>query len=652
MLKKILKTISPPKQTILFIYTFIFNLIVFSLIRLFFLIKYHKLFSEIALKEILLSFLVGIRFDASTITFILGIFFLILHLPGKWKFSKIIIKPVWILLNLLLFVSLFTLIADTFYYEFSGKRLTFEVFSIINSKQEIIPTLLMVSKNYFFPLILFILFFAVFYTTFKNLFFYILRNFHYHSNIIKDIIYLFLYSVLIVILARGGLQLKPLRVSYAFRNDNIYLAHLSLNGLYTAANTLRKGNIKRINYFPYDEALKTIRETLKTENEKFLNKEFPLLRKLIRKDKINKKLNVIIFIMESWTSKYITPELTPFFYSLRRRGVYFENFYATGSRSPEGILSIIASIPHINQFDFIGSTLEGIKIRTIPQVLKEAGYRTIFFHGARLGSFGFDAFSKLSGFEKFVSKNDFDLKKVKWDGVWGVYDHYVFERINEEAKKIKKPFLFVVFSLSSHGPYKLPDEKFRIFKEKDDLHKFFNTLYYSDWALKTFFEKAKKEDYFKNTLFIITGDHTVAKGLKGVSNLHKIPCLFYAPEYLTPYFSKKIGSQIDIQPSLIDILGIEKKYSSFGKSLFSKTKGFAFISSGNIYGWIKNNYLLIHNTEKPLSFYNLKIDPDEKNNILTSKNYKNYEKELLSFIQIGRELLIKNKIFPTDLKNK
>jgi len=352
--------------------------------------------------------------------------------------------------------------------------------------------------------------------------------------------------------------------------------------------------------------------------------------------------------MESWTESHITPELTPFFYTLKKKGIYFKNFYACGSRSPEGILSVIASIPPLTQFTFIGSSLEETKIRTIAHILKENGYKTVFFHGAKLGSFGFNAFSRLSGFERFISKNDFDLKKVKWDGAWGVFDHYVFERVDEEARKTKEPFLFVIFSLSSHSPYKLPDERFRIFKEKDELHKYFNTLYYSDWALKEFFKRAENSSYFKNTIFIITADHTIAKGLKSFNELHRIPLLIYAPDYISGFVSKKIGTQLDILPTVLDLLGITSPHSSFGKSLLSKTPGFAFISSGNVYGWIKGNYLLNHKLEKTISLYNIKTDKDEKNNLIGKSDYKKLEKELLSYIQLGRELLLKNKIYPMD----
>jgi phosphoglycerol transferase MdoB-like AlkP superfamily enzyme len=97
---------------------------------------------------------------------------------------------------------------------------------------------------------------------------------------------------------------------------------------------------------------------------------------------------------------------------------------------------------------------------------------------------------------------------------------------------------------------------------------------YADWALGEFFRKARQEKYFKNTLFVITGDHgfgtAPAITPMQLDRFH-VPLLFYAPE-LFPGMKgvrKTIASQVDIGPSIVGLLGLDTAHQGWGRNLFS-----------------------------------------------------------------------------------
>jgi phosphoglycerol transferase MdoB-like AlkP superfamily enzyme len=472
-----------------------------------------------------------------------------------------------------------------------------------------------------------------------------------HQGIANDIIYFILTIAVIVLSIRGGFQLKPLRESYAFRNDNISLGHLSLNAVFTTIRTLNRGDLRQYNFYPFSESKETVRELLKADNEVYLNNEYTLMRQRTMGHNGQNKMNVVIFVMESWSGGLIdgknVENSTPNFRELVKKGIHYTNFYASGQRTIQGIQAIVSSIPNVAYDDILGSPIEQNKLRPLGNILKEYDYKTIFIHGARSGSMGFEAFSKLSGFDTYISKDDFDLNEVRDDGTWGIFDHYVFDRANKEFLKTGKPFLGVIMSLSSHTPYTVPAEEFNYYDSTVTNYKFLNSLRYSDWSLGKFFEAAQKEDYFKNTLFVIVSDHAEGTGEKSLIELFRIPCLFYAPSFLKPSVDSTVHSQVDILPTIIDVLNLPVIHSSLGLSMLSEKEGFAYISSGNILGWLKGDWFLIGDQEKNISLYNIHKDIKLTSNLIGSNSSTAalMRRQMLSYLHVSTQLLRSNKIY-------
>lgn len=619
--------------------------LIFSLFRILFFLYHYDIYKNIEYTEIIKSFIVGLRFDLSATMMISAFFLLLLNLPGKFKFSKYYLNTILVLYFIFTTLAILFTTGDIFYYNFAKRRISYEIFNLFQSIPELLKIIL---HEYvlqliivtFFILLLAYLWFKLSNKTPQN------KN----NNLINNWLYFVLTIIVTLISIRGGLQLKPLRESYAFRNDNIALGHLSLNPVFTIIRTLNRGNLKDYNFLEMGNSIKIVRKLLQDEDEIFLNDEYPLMRMQSFRECDQIRKNVVILIMESWPGNILqlyNSNITPNFYDLVKRGIYFSNFFATGQRTIQGMQAIVGSIPNVAYDDILGSPIEQHKLRPLGVILKEFGYKTIFIHGARSGSMGFEAFAKLSGFDTYISKKDFDLKNVQDDGTWGIFDHYVFERANQEFENIQKPFLGVVMSLSSHAPYTLPSKEFEYFDSTVTNYKLLNSFRYSDWSIGKFFSEAQKLEYYKNTIFIITSDHAEGTTEKNFFELFHIPCLIFAPNYLEPQLNNNIHSQVDIVPTIIDLLKLPTIHSSFGKSMLNRGDGFALLSTGNMFGWIRGKWFLISDFEKDIGLYDIEQDK----NLYLNELFKNQKisqqmrEEALSYIQTATYLLKHNKIF-------
>src|SRR6267378_3616529 len=161
-------------------------------------------------------------------------------------------------------------------------------------------------------------------------------------------------------------------------------------------------------------------------------------------------------------------------------------------------------------------------------ILGEKGYSTSFYHGGTNGTMGFDAFSRLAGFDTYYGRNEYNNEK-DFDGNWGIWDEEFFRYFAHNLDGTKQPFFSTVFSLSSHHPFALPSRYQGKFKEGSlPIHK---SIRYTDYSLQQFFKTAASMPWFSNTLFVITADHTGPAGSSFYDQrygMYQIPILFYS----------------------------------------------------------------------------------------------------------------------------
>ena len=343
------------------------------------------------------------------------------------------------------------------------------------------------------------------------------------------------------------------------------------------------------------------------------------------------KPNIVIFIIESFAREYIGAfnketkipnyeSYTPFVDSLAQHSLIFTNAYANGWKSIHGLSSVIAGIPSFKDA-FTSSPYPKQKIESLVSTLESQGYDTSFFHGAPNGSMGFLGFGNILGYDHYYGKTEFN-NDAEFDGVWGIWDEPFFQYFNNTLTQKKQPFMATLFTVSSHEPYKVPEKYEGKFpKGKVDINQ---CIGYTDFALKRFFAAAKKQTWYNNTIFVLVADHgnTVAydEYLKEF-NRNTVPILFFTPNEKYVGVNNDWAQQIDIYPTLLDMIGYQKPFRSWGRSLINEKQVPPFVVkySSNVYQFMCGNYICAFDGKKAVGFY-AAADKAMEHNLISQRN--------------------------------
>ncbi len=355
---------------------------------------------------------------------------------------------------------------------------------------------------------------------------------------------------------------------------------------------------------------------------------------------------MVIIILESFGDENIHLGYTPFLDSLITKSYYFKNGFANGKVSIDAVPSTMSSIPSLMNTPMISSGYSLNEVYGLPKILKKQGYATSFFHGAFNGSQNFDQYCKVAGFDQYYGKNEYP-KEGSFDGTWGIYDEEFLQFFCDKVNTFQSPFFASIFTISSHIPYTIPERYQGKFpKGTTEIHE---SIGYTDNALRLFFEKAKKQDWYKNTLFVFTADHTSSSGKgKYTTNVGKfrIPIFFFDPS--KPEFKgivEKNFQQIDILPSVLDYLNIKDTIVTYGKS-YRSDKDFVVTYVDNVYNYIHQDYYLAFDGTKSIGLFNFKNDPLFKNNLLDKapEIRANMERFIKAYIQSFNERVNDNQL--------
>jgi phosphoglycerol transferase MdoB-like AlkP superfamily enzyme len=260
---------------------------------------------------------------------------------------------------------------------------------------------------------------------------------------------------------------------------------------------------------------------------------------------------------------------------------------------------------------------------------------------------GFSAYMQLAGIQHYYGKNEYN-NDSDFDGIWGIWDEPFMQYMAKEMDQMKEPFFSSFFSLSSHHPFKVPEQFAGKFpKGTLPLHE---PLGYADYALKRFFETASKSPWYQNTLFVICADHASMSHFKEYNtmpNSFAIPIVFYYPGGDLKGVSDKLVQQIDIMPTVLNYLHYDKPYFSFGFDAFSPDRNNFVVSNiGNIYNFFKGDYFMTYGNQEVTSLNNLKEDKF-LNNDLKGKSplvQDSLLKDLEAFMQQYNNRMIHNKL--------
>jgi phosphoglycerol transferase MdoB-like AlkP superfamily enzyme len=206
-------------------------------------------------------------------------------------------------------------------------------------------------------------------------------------------------------------------------------------------------------------------------------------------------------------------------------------------QTPEGIFSTLCSFSNQPVKPFVKyGTVYSTRWSSISEILSQTGYATIFVHGRDLDFDKMNRFLRLLRFGQIIDRRDFPPSVNSAVGPsWPGYDdEEVMKRANGEFRKQKGSFLGVIYTMNTHPPFVVPQTYPKLFPESDEQHLFLNSLSYSDWTLKVFFDLARHERYFKDTIFILLADHARTREEFEYSSQFHIPLLIYAPGFVQP----------------------------------------------------------------------------------------------------------------------
>jgi phosphoglycerol transferase MdoB-like AlkP superfamily enzyme len=287
--------------------------------------------------------------------------------------------------------------------------------------------------------------------------------------------------------------------------------------------------------------------------------------------------------------------------------------------------------------------------------LSSMGYQTAFFHGAPASSLGFQGFCKATGFHQCFSQEDFEADphtegRAAYDNWWGIWDEPFLQYFKMKMDGMKQPFMTTLFTLTSHHPFHVPDAyKDRFVEEELPIHK---SIRYTDHALRRFFNEASKTKWFKNTVFVLTGDHTNASNhaaYKSAINQFSTSLIIYDPSGdIAPGMREGIAQQTDILPTILGIVGYDKPYLAFGSDLLNTPQRdlWAINYLDGTYQYCKGDYVLQFDGEKTIGLYRL-TDYVMKHNLKGSiAEETQMEREIKAVIQQYVDRMIDNQLHP------
>jgi phosphoglycerol transferase MdoB-like AlkP superfamily enzyme len=370
-----------------------------------------------------------------------------------------------------------------------------------------------------------------------------------------------------------------------------------------------------------------------------------------------KPLNVVIMILESFGKEYsgffnkhldngTYAGYTPFLDSLYAEGLTFEYSYSNGRKSIDAMPSILSSIPMFIE-PFILTPYSTNDISSIANVLKRKGYYSAFFHGAPNGSMGFLAYTKSAGFDDYFGLNEYDNDK-DLDGMWAIWDEEFLQFYAGKMGELQQPFVTSVFTATSHHPFRIPARYEGKFPEgTQDIHK---CIGYADYALRQFFTKMSQYDWYDNTLFVITADHTSQTSHEEYItdlNSYSVPILFYHPGSDLKGLKTLPVQQIDIMPSILGYLNYDERYFAYGQDVFSidEKDKFAVSYNNRLYQFLQNDYFMQYDGYETKSVYNYKSDIFLQNNLVgTIPEQHEMETKLKAIIQQYIVGMMENKL--------
>ena len=563
--------------------------------------------------DILKIILLGEISDLSALLYILTpISFIYLILPKiliNNKFAKLLGI---IFAFTYIYALLFNLVAEWCFWEEFGVRYNFIAVDYLVYRREVTGN---IYESY--PLIKILLVIVLLVPVFYFLIERILKKVNYEKF---GKFFILKMSLLFLIFLGFSYSFNPKNlINKEFDNNNyaINLSYNGLDGLFSAFNnnTLSYKDFY-INYNK-DKVLKNLKEKIVTKNSKYISDKLTDISRKVTPIRPNgEKYNVVLIVVESLSAEYFgyfgnERNITPFMDGLISESMFFDNFYATGTRTVRGLEAISLSLPPLPGNSILRRP-NNENLFSIGSVFKNLGYENKFVYGGYGYFDNMNYFFANNNFE-IVDRANFNKEEINFSNIWGVSDGDLFSKFISEADKSyssKKPFFSLVLTTSNHRPYTYPEGKIDIPSGtgRDGAVK------YTDFAIKQLIDDAKKKPWFDNTIFVIVADHCAGSAGKTHIPLNKyhIPLIIHAPKILKPTVINNLSSQIDIAPTLLGILGVLYDSKFLGRDIINSPANRAFVSTYQKVGLYSDNRFTILGPKEMHWAYSIEKNLDQK----------------------------------------
>ena len=616
---------------------------IYSLSRLFFFLINSDLYPEVSTTHLVEMLLGGMRFDLTAVLYLSSVYLVLalLPLPLKVRNHRVyqtITRLFYLIPNA---VGILVNCADMVYVRFTDRRTTCTFFAEFQHDSNLGTILLQSLWQYWYVTLFALAAIAILISCSTKsgslnpqpsilnilskrgrgdtspLFYYL-----------RETLLLCLIAYFTVIGIRGGFgrYTRPITISNALQYaDRPQETAIILNTPFSLMKSLENETYRNPHYFERQD-LEQIMSPIHRPDERAQEK----------------RLNVVVLILESFSKEYIgfynnppfkggigRGSLTPFLDSLLAQSVTYTYSYASGRKSIDAMPSVLSSIPMLIE-PYVVTPYATNEVSSLADCLNRKGYTTAFFHGAPNGSMGFQAFARAAHFNRYYGMDEYNGEDA-FDGTWAIWDEEFLQFFAHTMDTLPQPFLTTVFTASSHHPFKIPTRYEGHFpKGTIPLHQ---CVAYTDFALRRFFDYASQQPWFDNTLFVLTADHTnqlTTPEYRNTRGLFAVPIAFYSPARLAPDVrSQGAVSQIDIMPSVLNFLGYDKPYFAFGEDCLTQPK--------------KHPWAVIYN--HPL----FEILSPESEVVLNERTPANEEEEVMlqylkAFIQQYTDRMINNQL--------
>lgn len=552
--------------------------------KIFFLVYHYKQTIDLDFLTILGIFRHGAMLDLSVIGYVFILPLLVLFITSFFSgmFCYYVLKAY----NYTLFIILpFLFIADLVLYQFWGFRLDNTPLLYIKNPDEMFASvstgfvLLGILSSALLSVLLIHL-----YNRYSGRH---LKNLNKATVLEKIITGVLVPSMIIPV--RGGFNTSPVNLSSAYFSPHTFANHAAVNLYWNLGYSFTNRETKNNPYAFY--------------NRKSAQSSFTELMGQSVSDKTfisNKRPNIILIILESFTSKIIgtlegLPEITPGFNKLSGQGILFTNFYANGDRSDKGVVALFSGFPALGKTSVMKFPDKAGSLPNIARDLKDSGYHLSFYYGGDIEFFNLKSYLISAGFNDIISGKHFGSERGL--SKWGVPDEFVFKKMYDDIiNATDTPFFKTMFSLSNHEPFDIPGKA--KFPGKNTDNKFFSSAWYTDSCLYQFVEQIRKTAVWNETLIILVADH----GSRLPGNLHadlsanfSIPMLWLGGVIQNDTIISRFGSQTDLSKTLLNQLDMNANQYGYSQDLFLNDKGgFALFAFNDGFGFLTDSIRYIY----------------------------------------------------------